>query len=250
VGHSISSQCSGSSAGVDRPAVVGEWWRRWPDANLGLVTGRRFDVLDLDGDLGVEARRAVLSITPVEHSGPVPRTGGGGWHVLYRLSGLGNRVRLLAGGGLAGPGWAGGGPTLPACQRPPLPLGPAPDGDAARRPGRAAAAANPTGDGADHPPQLSLRPTVAAAMGGRRWRGERAAVAAAEPSRRNATLSRAAFNLGQLVARRLLEVDEVRTILLAAALEAGTPETKARATIESGLRGGAAKPRCRRDGAP
>jgi hypothetical protein len=63
-------------------------------------------------------------------------------------------------------------------------------------------------------------------------------------------LNRAAFNLGQLVARRLLEIDEVRTILLAAALEAGNPETEARATIESGLRGGAAKPRCRRDGAP
>jgi hypothetical protein len=41
-------------------------------------------------------------------------------------------------------------------------------------------------------------------------------------------LNRAAFNLGQLVARRLLEIDEVRTILLAAALEAGNPETEAR----------------------
>jgi bifunctional DNA primase/polymerase-like protein len=34
------------------PAVVGEWWRRWPDANLGLATERRFDVLDLDGTQG------------------------------------------------------------------------------------------------------------------------------------------------------------------------------------------------------
>ena len=37
--------------------------------------------------------------------------------------------------------------------------------------------------------------------------------------------------------------------LLAAALEAGKPEAKARATIESGLRGGAGKPRRRRAGA-
>ena len=79
------------------PAVVGEWWRRWPDANLGLVTGRRFDVLDLDGDLGVEALRAVLSIAPAEHPGPVARTGGGGWHLLYAPTGLGNRVGLLPG---------------------------------------------------------------------------------------------------------------------------------------------------------
>jgi hypothetical protein len=38
-------------------------------------------------------------------------------------------------------------------------------------------------------------------------------------------------------------------VLLAAAIEAGNPEAKARATIKSGLRGGAAKPRRRRDGA-
>src|SRR3712207_505761 len=36
------------------PAVAGGWWRRWPDANPGLATGRRFDVLDLDGERGVE----------------------------------------------------------------------------------------------------------------------------------------------------------------------------------------------------
>jgi Bifunctional DNA primase/polymerase, N-terminal len=65
------------------PTVVGEWWRRWPDANLALASGRRFDVLDLDGQQGVEALRAVLSITPAEHPGPVARTGGGGWHLLY-----------------------------------------------------------------------------------------------------------------------------------------------------------------------
>ena len=79
---------------------------------------------------------------------------------------------------------------------------------------------------------------------------ERAAVAAAQPGRRNATLNRAAFNLGQLVAASMLDAEEVRAVLLGAALEAGNPEAKARATITSGLRGGAAKPRRRRvDGA-
>ena len=68
-------------------------------------------------------------------------------------------------------------------------------------------------------------------------------------SRRNATLNRAAFNLGQLVAAGLLDANQVREVLLAAALEAGNPEAKARATIESGIAGGAAKPRRRRDGA-
>jgi hypothetical protein len=62
-------------------------------------------------------------------------------------------------------------------------------------------------------------------------------------------LNRAAFNLGQLVAAGLLEAERVRAVLLTAALEAGNPEAKARATIASGLRGGAAKPRRRREGA-
>jgi Bifunctional DNA primase/polymerase, N-terminal len=54
-------------------------------------------VLDLDGDLGVEALRAALSIALSEHSGPVAHTGGGGWHLLYAPTGLGNRVGLLPG---------------------------------------------------------------------------------------------------------------------------------------------------------
>jgi hypothetical protein len=74
-------------------------------------------------------------------------------------------------------------------------------------------------------------------------------VATAPIGRRNATLNRAAFNLGQLVAAGLLDGDEVRAVLLAAALEAGNPEPKAQATISSGLSGGGAKPRRCRAGA-
>jgi putative DNA primase/helicase len=70
-------------------------------------------------------------------------------------------------------------------------------------------------------------------------------VATAPLGRRNATLNRAAFNLGQLVAAGLLDAEEVRTVLLAAALEAGNPEAKAQATITSGLRGGISRPRRR-----
>ena len=231
------------------PAVVGEWWRRWPRANLALVTGRRFDVLDLDGTQGVEALRAVLSIAPLEHPGPVARTGGGGWHLLYAPAGLGNRVRLLP-----GMDWRGRGGLIVA---PPsdhasghryrwvrpltatLPQVPA----ALRRP------AGPTGGDADHPPRPPSSPAVVAAMGRRRWPGSGPQSPPPRPGERNATLNRAAFNLGQLVAAGLLEADQVRSGLLAAALEAGNPEAKARATINSGLAGGAVKPRRWRDGA-
>ena len=233
------------------PAVVGEWWRRWPDANLGLATGRTFDVLDLDGTEGVEALCAVVSIAPVEHPGPVARTGGGGWHLLYRPSGLGNRVGLLP-----GVDWRGQGGLIVAP--------PSKHASGGRytwvRPLTAILPEVPAGLRKLLAPPATPRTTLppAPTLAGRRGGGygraalarERAAVAAAQPGGRNVTLNRAAFNLGQLVAAGLLEVDQVRAVLLAAALEAGNPEAKARATINSGLAGGAAKPRRRRvDGA-
>jgi len=230
------------------PAQVGEWWRRWPQANLGVVTGRRFDVLDLDGDQGVESLRAVLSITPAEHPGPVARTGGGGWHLLYAPTGLGNRVKLLP-----GVDWRGrdGLIVAPPSQhtsgqrytwaRPLTATLPEVPAEMRRL------LAPPAGERATLPPA-----TAPAGHSGGYGRAaltrERAAVATAQPGRRNATLNRAAFNLGQLVAAGLLDVDQVQAVLLAAALEAGNPEAKARATVASGLRGGAAKPRRRRSG--
>jgi Bifunctional DNA primase/polymerase, N-terminal len=241
------------------PAVVRGWWRRWPDANLALATGRRFDALDLDGAEGVEALRAVLQRDPLDHPGPLARTGGGGWHLLYAPTGLGNRVRLLEGvdwrgrGGLivASPSrHASGGryrwlralttefPEVPEGLRrllapPPaarttLPPAPYPaDGDGSQA-GRYAQAA---------------------------LKREAARVRAAPPGTCNDTLNRAAFNLGQLVAAGALDPEQVRAVLLAAALAAPATghadrQRKAKATIASGLRGGAAKPRRRRDGAP
>jgi hypothetical protein len=231
------------------PAVVGEWWRRWPQANLGLATGRRFDVLDVDGEQGVEALRAVLSIAPTDHPGPVARTGGGGWHLLYAPTGLGNRVRLLR-----GVDWRGRGGLVVAP--------PSRHASGTRytwaRPLTATLPEVPAGLRRLLAPPATARTTLPpapapAGRGGGYGRAaldwERQAVATAPPGRRNATLNRAAFNLGQLVAAGVLDVDQVRAVLLAAALEAGQPEAKARATIESGLAGGVAKPRRRRDGA-
>jgi hypothetical protein len=82
---------------------------------------------------------------------------------------------------------------------------------------------------------------------------EAARVRAAPPGTCNHTLNRAAFNLGQLVAAGLLDVEQVREVLLAAALAAPATghtdrQRKAKTSIASGLRGGAAKPRQRRDG--
>jgi Bifunctional DNA primase/polymerase, N-terminal/CHC2 zinc finger len=65
---------------------VEEWWRRWPDANVGIVTGRVSGIVVLDVDprsgggsaLGdLEARWGAFPATPEV------RTGGGGRHLWF-----------------------------------------------------------------------------------------------------------------------------------------------------------------------
>jgi hypothetical protein len=229
------------------PARVRGWWRRWPDAGVGLAAGARFDVLDVDGEQGAVALRAVLSIAPPEHTGPVARSGGGGWHLLYAPTGLGNRAGLAA-----GLDWRGRGglivapPSRHACG----------GRYAWARPLTAALPTVP--DGLWRllaPPARPAIPTPAELAGGRAaaWargalRRERAAVAAARRGGRgrpgrNHALNRAAFRLGQLVAAGLLDAATVTAELLAAAEACGLGQREARATIASGLAGAARKPR-------
>ena len=61
------------------PAQVAEWWRRWPRANVGIVTGAvsGLVVLDVDGEAGREALRGKeLPPTPVVETGR-------GWHYYF-----------------------------------------------------------------------------------------------------------------------------------------------------------------------
>jgi Bifunctional DNA primase/polymerase, N-terminal len=66
------------------------WWTRHPQANIGLATGHAFDVLDIDGPTGEAAIRTLAAEHGVHSSGPLVRTGGGGWHYYVAPTGLGN----------------------------------------------------------------------------------------------------------------------------------------------------------------
>src|SRR6266511_4361650 len=71
------------------PARVAAWWRRWPQANIGLATGDRFEVLDVDGPAGLRALRQ-LAEGGLSLPGPLVRTGGAGWHHYLAPLGRGN----------------------------------------------------------------------------------------------------------------------------------------------------------------
>jgi hypothetical protein len=74
-------------------------------------------------------------------------------------------------------------------------------------------------------------------------RDETRLVATARPGTRNATLNRAAFSLGQLVAAGLIPPVAVARALAGAAERAGLPKHEARRTIRSGLTAGSGRPR-------
>jgi len=78
------------------------WFRRWPDANVGLVTGRvsGLVVVDVDPRHGGQASLERLR----DEHGPLPRTveaetGGGGRHLYFAYPGalVHNRVGILPG---------------------------------------------------------------------------------------------------------------------------------------------------------
>jgi hypothetical protein len=76
------------------PGQLARWWRRWPRANIGLVTGELADVLDIDGPAGWAALRRLAADHDLRLDGPLAETGSG-WHLYLALTGSANRAGLL-----------------------------------------------------------------------------------------------------------------------------------------------------------
>lgn len=76
-------------------AEVRGWWQRFPEANVGVVTGAvsNLVVVDIDPDKGGDAREWQRD----HPTGLVSRTGRGGVHLFYRYPQDGTRVRNSAG---------------------------------------------------------------------------------------------------------------------------------------------------------
>jgi hypothetical protein len=70
------------------PARVASWWRRWPEANIGVATGRSggFDVLDIDvhpGGSGFPALRRARQAGLVDGWAVLVRSPSGGVHLYF-----------------------------------------------------------------------------------------------------------------------------------------------------------------------
>jgi hypothetical protein len=231
-------------------ARVLAWWTRHPQANIGLATGHRFDVLDVDGPTGAHAIRTLAAEHGLEGSGPLVRTGGDGWHYYLAPTGLGNaHPRDLE--HVDWRGWGGYVVAPPSRHASGYPYQWVTGRDLDTPPGRV-----PTALLERLQPRQRQRPTrpvqlpaVADGPGDRYARAalaqELARVAAAPVGRRNRQLWESTRNLYNLVATGALNHREVDQALLAAAERCGllTEEPRqTRRTLASGRQVGLAHP--------
>ena len=84
----------GLKGATSDPGQLARWWRRWPYANIGLVTGELADVLDIDGPVGRAALRRLAADHDLRLDGPLAQTGSG-WHLYLAPTGSANRAGLL-----------------------------------------------------------------------------------------------------------------------------------------------------------
>jgi Bifunctional DNA primase/polymerase, N-terminal len=226
------------------PAQLQRWWRRWPQANLGLATGVIFDALDVDGPAGLAARRQLQQAAGLRLPGPLVATGGGGWHHWFRPTGLGNRPPR----GLDHVDWRGrGGAVLAPPSRHasgqdyrwlvPLGQAPLPEVPAALR---ALLDPEPTPARGDR----TIRPADVGHPYGRRvLAAELTTLQHARPRTRNRTLNTCAFKVYRYVAGGLLDDEEVTTAFTATALSIGLGAAEVRRTLASARTAGLTNPR-------
>jgi hypothetical protein len=83
------------------PATIRGWWKKYPEANIGLAMGNASGLIALDID-GEEGRASLQTLTKQHGSLPPTlraRTGGSGEHIYFRAQGapIPNRVRFAKG---------------------------------------------------------------------------------------------------------------------------------------------------------
>lgn len=231
------------------PRRVAGWWRRWPDANIGVATGGDAGIVVID----VDPPDGEPSLARLAADRPLPdtltaRTGSGGRHLVFAYPQAGESVRNRAGmrpgldvrgdGGYvvvppsahaSGRAYAWLDQDLPPAQLPGWLL--------------AQISLPRLAEPWHCPPPRSPATAWGSRYGRRAVEDELARLAVARPGGRNDQLNRSAFALGQLVGAGVLSHAQVRDRLERAALSIGLTRTETRRTVASGLAAGTARPR-------
>lgn len=235
---------TGLTEATTDPVVIGAWWDRWPEANIGVRTGAvsGIVVLDVDSYAGGEDGLAELVAAYGELVETMEaETGGGGRHLIFAHPGdtvdIRNKAGLAPGVDVRGDGgYIVAPPSLHvsgALYRWSTTMTPAPlPAWLIERP-KPARKFSPMP--VVHNP--SEHPWVKAAFD-----GELRDLRLAAEGTRNDQLNRCAFNLGQLVPHALNRY-EVESVLHNEAMAIGLTDRETLATIRSGVEAGMDEPR-------
>ena len=249
------------------PEQIRSWWRRWPEANVAIVTGRRSGVLalDVDGPAGERAYGHLLAehgdpaCSTTHPDGATVRTGReeGGWRMLLAIPpGVAVRKGRLA-PGLEYMG-DGGSAILPPSVHPTgrryiwrdrPPPGPLPQARRWLLDLIEQASAPPRRTVAPLPPATMPRAGGGTPYGLAALNGELAELAQAEKGARNVTLNTVAFRVGSLAAAGHLDLEHAVPRITETALSLGLTEDEVRSTLTSGIKAGLANPRLERGAA-
>jgi len=96
VGNNKKSLVKWTEYQTRKPTVteINEWWTKWPNANIGIVTGEvsGIDVVDCDSKVGKDTLNDFLSDTFLTPVSKTPK----GWHYYFKTKpGLSNGVRII-----------------------------------------------------------------------------------------------------------------------------------------------------------
>jgi Bifunctional DNA primase/polymerase, N-terminal len=221
------------------------WWQRWPQANLGLATGICFDALDIDGPEGLAALGELQEAAGLRLLGPLVATGGGGWHVWFTPTGLGNRPPR----GLAHVDWRGRGgcvlapPSRHISGRPYRWLVGLDQTPLAEVPAALRVRLDPDPPTTTRPADPTTPPALGHPYGRTVLAAELAALGRATPGQRNRTLNRTAFKVYRYVAGGVLDEQDVTLAFTTAALAIGLDWAEIARTLASARTAGLANPR-------
>jgi hypothetical protein len=83
------------------PDQITTWWEAHPQANIGIATGHRVDVVDIDPPLGQKSRcdlwETVFATIDNDNLGKVLTPRPGGMHIYVPATGDGNRAGIAPG---------------------------------------------------------------------------------------------------------------------------------------------------------